>query len=208
MRAVSVYKFVAISHLFTSALHAQPAETPNAFDLSKLDGICGDVYSRTIDPSDSKYFTYNYERKIYEAARVNFEADSAETARSKIQTLWNEHRYNFQCNVMNFRVPRGNILKYAVEVRAYGLIDNAAKEWRLNLNIIDDSDKSSLLDFIALRFNQSRGTLNAETLLMYYSLLRSRGARHCHEIREPQYCSSGPDNPDEKAIRQSIGAAK
>ncbi len=177
------------------AVRSQPAASAAsrapacAIDPMKLRGICNDVYSRTPDATNPGIWTYRYEKKIYDAACVNFATDSPASARLKIQTLWNGHEVAFQCDALNFPVQRGNILKYAAQMENYNVLDNAIKYWRLDLNIIDHSDNATLLDFIERRYVMHKDTETSRTLENYWALLRRSGAKRCREIEPHRKCS-------------------
>lgn len=157
-------------------------------DPARLRGICNDVYSRTEDNGDPENWSYAYERKIYDAACVSFERDTGATARTKIQALWINNPEHFRCDATNFRVSKGNILKYAIEMRTYPLVDNAIRSWRLDLNLVDPSDQSTLLDFVETKIAQTSELATRQTLRNYWSTLRFAGAKRCREIRDPARC--------------------
>lgn len=122
-------------------------------DAGRLDGICGDVYLKTRDTSSTENYAYAYERKIYDAACVDFQQDTPNEARAKIQNLFREEMGKaLACNAANFQVARGSILKYAIEMGTFVLIDSAAKSWKVDLNYVDSSDKELFLILSSLKF--------------------------------------------------------
>ncbi|QDC36219.1 hypothetical protein [Sphingobium fuliginis] len=161
----------------------QPATGKVCPDISKLGGICNDVYSRTIDNSDPENFSYAYERKIYQASCVDFKSDTQAEARQKIQALWEKHQDRLQCNGSNFPVANGSILKFAVEMKATVFITNATKYWGINLNIVDKSDGRTVLDFTKDRMNDFKGSPSEEILQNYYNEFRRYGAKHASELQ-------------------------
>lgn len=56
------------------------------------------------------------------------------------------------CNAANFQVARGSILKYAIEMGTFVLIDSAAKSWKVDLNYVDSSNKELFLILSSLKF--------------------------------------------------------
>lgn len=156
--------------------------------LDRLDGLCGDVYSRTEDRSNPALWAYSYERRIYDAAGVDFQKDTPQVARKRIQTLWLRHQDLFKCDAMNFQVQRGSILKYAVEIRTYPLILNAIRSWQLDLNIIDESDRATVLDFVETKIVESQGTDSYDVLVSNWRLLRRAGAKRCDELQDASRC--------------------
>lgn len=155
-------------------------------DLTKLDGICTTVYSRTLDRSDPENLSYAYERMIYEASCVEFKSDTQAEARRKIQDLWRNHQDRLLCNGSNFPVANGSILKFAVEMKTTVFITNATKYWGLDLNIIDKSDGRTVLDYTRDRMNDFRGSPSEEVLRNYYNEFRRYGAKHAAELTNRQ----------------------
>ena len=169
---------VAVSAL-ASVADSMPSNCPN---LSKLKGICVDISSKTTDLSNPEQYSYAYEKKIYEAACVDFTKDNAQIARQKLAALWDKHQDQFKCDSADFSVTQGSILKYAIEMKTYGFLDNAVKTWKLNLNYVDSSDKKTVLDYVETKLIQYRGT-NAEPVLKnYYDILRRNGAKKSSEL--------------------------
>ncbi|QDC36218.1 hypothetical protein [Sphingobium fuliginis] len=151
-------------------------------DLSKLTGICDNVYGRDRDNSDPENFSYAYERKIYQASCVDFKSDTQAEARQKIQALWRNHQDRLQCDGANFPVANGSILKFAVEMQATVFVTNATRFWGLDLNIVDQSDGKTVLDYTRDRIEAYRGTPAESTLRNYYSDFRRYGAKHASEL--------------------------
>lgn len=195
---------VLLALAFPAAAKApqQAKATPDAShascrpDPARLQGICNDVYSRTEDNGDPENWGYAYERKIYDAACVSFEHDTSATARAKIQALWINNPERFRCDATNFRVSNGNILKYAIEMRTYPLVDNAVRAWRLDLNLVDPSDQSTLLDFVESKVAQTSEPTTRKTLRAYWSVLRNAGANRCREVRDPGLCKPVSQRPE------------
>lgn len=165
-------------------------------DPARLAGICNDVHNRTSDLGDPENWTYKYERKIYEASCVSFNHDTPTSARAKIQSLWSKYPEKFRCDASNFGVSSGNILKYAVERRTYGLLHNAVRDWRLDLNVVDPSDQATLLDFVEDKIFETSDLSNKKTLRNYWSTLRFAGAKRCREVRSSSLCNPLNRHPD------------
>lgn len=157
-------------------------------DPSKLAGICTSIFHNLQDASSPNNYTYAYERQIYEAAGVDFEADTQADARDKIQRLWIEQRHQLRCTGVNFRVPNGSILKYAIENRAWSILDNASRFWGVDLNLVDEADGATVLDYLSDRIEDNFGSPIAITLSNYHDRLRRYGARHCDELPDTSLC--------------------
>lgn len=149
---------------------------------SALDGLCNNVNDKTITSENPDEYTYVYERQFYAAAGVNFKSDTKATATSKLQAMWDDNPALFICSSTNFSVPNGDLLKYAIETRSFGLVENAMAAWHLDLNRIDPADCRTLLDFVTLKLAQNKGTHLEPILTVYAARLRQAGARNASEI--------------------------
>jgi hypothetical protein len=154
----------------------------NCPDVSKLRGICNDVYGKIEDKTNTEEWNYAYERKIYEAACVNFAMDSLDVAKEKIRNLWSKYQSSFKCDGADFDIVNGNILKYAVTTQTTGFIENAAKIWQVNLNIVDSADGKTVLDYIQEKITENKGSALEPIYKNYYDTLRKYGAKHKSEL--------------------------
>lgn len=147
-----------------------------------LDGLCNDVNNKTLSNINPDEYNYEYERKFYVAAGVNFKRDNLVEASAKLKTLWEENSALFVCSSTNFSVPNGDLLKYAIETRSFGLVEDAMGPWHLDLNRIDPADCRTLLDFVELKLIQNHGTHLEPILRGYATRLRQAGAKRASEI--------------------------
>lgn len=157
-------------------------------DPSRLRGLCDDVYRRIEDGTNRSEWTYAYERKIFEASCVDFTSDTAETARAKIQTMWRAHQVALRCDSDDFDVTNGSVLKYAVAVRTWNFIDNAISVWGVDLNIVDESDGHTVLDYIEEKIALAGDPELKRILSTNYSSLRNHGAKNCAELPDVRHC--------------------
>lgn len=151
-------------------------------DPSKLRGLCSMVLNQERDLTPRSSFEYLYERTIYDAGCANFETDSDELIKHKISLLISRSRSQLICKGVNFDVPEGNIYKYAISARTYGLIDKAIDEWGSDLNWIDSYDDTTLLDYVKKQIDRSRNTGQYATLNNYFNKLRLNGAKFRREL--------------------------
>lgn len=185
----------ALMGALPATLHArQPTPSPPSVqrgqpDPSKLEGICTAIYRQRVDTSSPGNYKYAYERKIYEAAGVDFENDTQASARAKIQKMWIDQRQRLRCDGTNFPIANGSVLKYAIETRTYTFLDNATRFWRVDLNLVDDADGATVLDYLSDRILENRGSALEPTLRNYYDRLRHYGARHCRELPDTSACA-------------------
>ena len=147
-----------------------------------LIGICGDVDNHIRDDSNPEEYNYAVERKIYLAAGVNFKTDTVDSAKAKLQHLWINHQPLFLCTALNFSVPNGNILKYALEQRSYPILEDAMSRWKIDLNYIDPADCRTLLDFGEWKLAQTKGTPLENSVAGIVERLKAAGARHASEV--------------------------
>ena len=147
-----------------------------------VDGLCNNVNDKTLTSEKPDEYTYVYERQFYDAAGVNFKSDTRATATLKLQAMWDDNPALFVCSSTNFSVPNGDLLKYAIETRSFGLVENAMAAWHLDLNRIDPADCRTLLDFVTLKLGQNRGTHLEPVLTGYVARLRQAGAKNASEI--------------------------
>ena len=186
-----------LNALVTSDAASEKSCRPNE---ALLRGICNDMYSRTEDRSEPDLWTYRYEKKIYDASCVDFKSDTPASARGKIQHLFSIRPQALQCDALNFPVQQGHILKYAIQMETYSIVDNAVR-WKIDLNLIDHADRQTLLDFTLTRAAMHN---SVRTLLSdYYIKLRKNSAKHCFEIRPDSDC--GRSAKDIAGMQRALG---
>jgi hypothetical protein len=153
------------------------------WQLSKLRNLCTMVSGRMKDNMSDGNYKYLYQRRIYEAAKVNRAVDSKETIIRKISTMWSvaEQLKLLNCNSTQFDVMDGNLLKYAVSYRFSEFIDEAIF-WKVPLNRIDITDDRTLLDYVQYHVNKNKGNALEGLYQIYYDKLRLAGAKHSTEL--------------------------
>ena len=124
---------------------------------------------------------YLFQKKIYEAAWVDFYKDSREVAFAKIRRMWLQYEDKLVCNGLNFDVINGNLIKYAINTKFDDFID-VVSEWGINLNKVDESDGRTILDYTSYHMKRNEGTEVATRLKSYYDTFRKAGAKHKHEL--------------------------
>lgn len=162
------------------AVIEQVAETPCS-DPKKLRGLCMNVGAFDEEPEPSGRYIWTYQRKILEAACVDLEKDSEEVIAQKISRVWNENEDSLVCSSTRFDVPRGNILKFAVNMKFTAFIGDMI-QWKVNLNKVDATDNKTVLDYIEDQIQRNKGYSVEQTLNMYYRVLREAGAKHRREL--------------------------
>ena len=150
--------------------------------LAALDGLCNAINNQTRVGDNPDQYLYLYEKSMYLAAGVGFKSDTTTTAIAKLGRLWDENPQVFKCTSTNFSVPNGAILKYALETRSFGFIEDAMGPWHLDLNHIDPADCRTLLDFAEWKLGQNRGTHLEPVLTGYVERFKQAGAKHSSEV--------------------------
>jgi hypothetical protein len=179
MKVISVSSAAIAALAFAGLADAQP---PKITGLAALRGICSDISTQTPYNEQPELISYMYEKRIYDAAGVDFAKDTPEQARKKIRKLWLQHQPSLRCQANNFNVRDGNILKYAIATRAYNLIDDAVKIWGIDVNIVDPSDNRTLLDYAESQRDQYKGTAMETELQNYIDILVRHGAKRRREL--------------------------
>ena len=164
-----------------AATESTPIEPPHTytqddprFDLGALTGICSDVRAKN---------SFRYEAKVSAAARVGSQ-DSATEMRTKVGALFRDHMP--RCN--GFDVSRGNLLKYAVAVRTYDFLYTAANVWQIDLNVADESDGLTVLDYTVATLERNRGRPAEAELTDYRDMLIRAGARTTAQLQAGEDC--------------------
>ncbi len=108
-------------------------------------------------PKDGKFLNFctivenqnvRYKKQLMEISCVDLTKDSPETIKIKVQCMWKKYYNEFGCDNTGFMVPKGNILKYAVNQEFELFIDGIVEEFGLDINLKDSADGKTLLDFV------------------------------------------------------------
>ncbi len=111
--------------------------------------LCGDIVTKSkVSSTESEYYEYTYEKRIWEWARVIARVDNEETVKKKIQEWWNKYKIKCKCDTNTFNVPNGNILKFAISEGQLDFIEVLVLNYDLDINFIDPADHKNLLDYI------------------------------------------------------------
>jgi hypothetical protein len=165
-----------------AAASAQPqGPCPNA---EKLDQFCSSVGG--IEPDDEvtsgPKYRYYYQRQVFEAACVAPD-DAAEVRNRKIAQMWKRfENKELVCNILQFDVPNGRVLKFAVA----RLVDPFLRDvirWQIDLNKVDPTDNRTILDYVQAHGERAKGGALERKYRHYYEILRQAGAKHRHELQ-------------------------
>lgn len=134
-------------------------------------------------------FQYNYEKKLWDIARVDPNIDTIDTARPKIQKFWNKYKHKFICNESTFPIVNGSLLKYAVHRNFKDLIETLVMSYNLDVNFIDSSDDMNFIDYIndqvkQIESSQPGPNVYIKKLLEYRDSLIALGAMTGAEVKK------------------------
>jgi len=154
---------------------------------TKRDTMCRQIAGRLIDEDEDSEFGYLYEKTLWEISCADPKKDTFEEAKAKIQCMWNKYKELCACDVSGFNVSNGNILKYAINVKFPDFVLDTTKEYDLDINFKDPVDGLTVIDYIHNEIKHykrdsdtyERQLIELETV---YRILRSRGAKHAHEL--------------------------
>lgn len=206
-RANSAIATILAGCLMVPALTVQAQDAAvverGPYDLSKLRGICGFVYSRGRDRVAGSGYRYTYQRMMAEAAGVQ-PGDGEETRRTRIRYLWLDNQDSFRCTADNFNITEGNLLKYSVSSRSYDYLHTAVDEWQLEPNFIDPADHRTIFDYVARELELNAGNSDFGTIEVYSWGLQAAGAKRCAELIDPAFC--GQDSQRNEAAQRAVAA--
>lgn len=174
--------FVLLLLFLAASLSALAQTEEPCYNEKAIRNICMMVESRSKDPNPLGHYEYTYQRKLLDAACVDYANDSEEVIAAKVRRMWLKfENTHLVCNSVKFDTTNGNILKFAVASRFDHVIFNAT-QWKVNLNRIDEVDKKTVLDYVQDQLEKHKGTITESTLKKYYKQLRDAGAKYSWEL--------------------------
>lgn len=145
----------------------------------KIRHICMFIDGRSVDTEPNTPYRFRYQRYIHEAACVK-PGDKEEVRLKKIQNMWTTFESQLICNNVQFDVPNGSVIKYAVSSQFDEFIWDIIY-WKVNLNKVDQTDGKTVLDYLKGEIDRRRED-STERLKAYYEMLREAGAKHKSEL--------------------------
>lgn len=137
---MKIFITITMMLILSAGMRAQSTREPSYGEF-KL--FCDEIGLELPGPTGFKAktgFQYNYEKKLWDIARVDPNIDTIETARPKIQKFWNKYKHKFVCNEGSFPIPSGSLLKFAVHRNFKDLMETLVMSYNLDINFIDISD--------------------------------------------------------------------
>lgn len=161
-----------------------PPDWATAQDIEaekKLRNLCFFIGNHSEDDEGSPFKAKAVGNVVRAAGLTDYPDTPAK--RKQVREAWErfESHGMLVCNNLQFDVPNGSALKYAVSASNEGFIHFAA-EVGIGLTRVDDTDGRTVLDYVQYHASRARGEVTGEYLKMYYEVLRKAGAKHRNEL--------------------------
>jgi hypothetical protein len=154
-------------------------------DKADFRELCNSLKSREPGREGGK-FSEKYQEDLWEMSCADLEKDSFETAKIKIQCMWNKYRVEFRClDFSEVTVKDANVAKFSMDAGFSSFLVMAAKRYDLDMNFIDPADGKSLMDFLSDQRESYRNTAYTAKYAEYdrlYKLWESKGAKHAKDL--------------------------
>lgn len=185
-KITTLFLFLIIA--FTIQAQEKKVEDCDCPEPTKVDfsDLCYEVYKKKA-ASDESELSYKYQEVLWRISCAKDGVDDLETARKKIQCMWNKYRTKISCDFPNLSVPKGNITKASYEINFSVFLYDAVKDYKLDMNFKDPVDNRTILDFIRdeIAFVKKYPvdmTMKINELERLYKLLKDNGAKHAKDL--------------------------
>jgi hypothetical protein len=185
-KIIPLFLFLLIA--FTSQAQVKKAAVcdcpkPNRADFAIL---CNEVYERKPSSEESE-LAYRYQQELWRMSCAIEGIDNMETAKKKIQCMWNKNKLSFSCDYPGMTVPDGNITKFSLETNFPDFLITAAKDYKLDMNFKDPQDNRTILDFVRDKIIQMKKapvdmTMKIQEYERLYKMLQENGAKHGKDL--------------------------
>lgn len=151
-------------------------------------GLCHSIFEQQMMKDPKPGVSYGYQESLWEMSCAIPGVDSIESAKPKIQKMWNKYRENIRCyGYTNYISNDKNVAKFSLDTGFTTFLTEAVKRYDLDMNFIDPADGKTVLDFIREReeFVRSWPPVDygkADEYNRIYNLLRQKGAKHSWEL--------------------------
>lgn len=185
-KTTTLFLFLIIA--FTSQAQEKKVEDCDCPEPTKydFDQLCNEVYDQKAS-SDESELSFKYQEVLWKMSCAKDGVDDLETARKKIQCMWNKYRTKIGCNFPGLSVPKGNIVKSSLEINFSFFLISAVKDYKLDMNFKDPVDNRTILDFIRdeiafVKKSPSDMTMKVKEYESLYKLLKDSGAKHGKDL--------------------------
>jgi hypothetical protein len=148
--------------------------------------LCNEVYERKPSSEESE-LAYRYQQELWRMSCALEGIDNMETARKKIQCMWNKNKLSFSCDYPGSIVSKGNITKFSLETNFPAFLIDAAKDYKLDMNFKDPQDDRTIVDFVKDQIvNMKRAQVDMTPKIQeyerLYKMLQDQGAKHGKDL--------------------------
>jgi len=142
---------------------------------SDYKAICGGIAVRAKSSQNHSYWTeYWYEMKLLQMACFNLDVDDVEIAKKKLQIFWSKYKTSCKCDALDFGLPNGNLLKFALSQHMPDVIETLADTYGLDINFTDPADGLNLLDYIIGEIERLKKLTNSAGSIKVYEDYKAR----------------------------------
>lgn len=153
-----------------------------------LNNVCVGIYGKLDARYPDSDFNYSFQEELWKISCTKPGTDILETARIKIQLMWNQNREYFRCYGYPTSIATDkNVTKFSLETGFTTFLAEGVRKYQLDMNFIDPADGKTILDYIverekAIRNSPPVDTPRADQYHRFYVLLRSNGAKQGSEL--------------------------
>lgn len=165
----------------TNQVEKCPKPTENMFLT-----VCNSINASKL-ATDETNFSYKYQEDLWKMSCAEVGKDTSETAKQKIQIMWNTYRTEFKCpGGVTDSIHNGNVTKYAMDNQFSTFVVYSIKKYELDMNFIDPRDGKTLLDFVEEQLEMWKKTSFTSKTNEYqrvYDLLIKTGAKRAKDLK-------------------------
>ena len=185
-KITSLFLFLLIA--LSSQAQEKKAEVCDCPKLTQwdLETLCKDIYERKPSSEESE-LAFKYQQALWRMSCAKEGVDDMETARKKIQCMWNKNRKSFSCDYPGMTVPGGNITMFSLEANFPEFLRDAVKDYKLDMNFKDPKDDRTILDFVRDKIIQMKNapvdmTPKIQEYERLYKMLQENGTKHGKDL--------------------------
>ena len=153
-------KLITICLLLTSVFSSQAQEkqndicdcpAPERVDYAKISR-----YIRDKEKSLEASLTFLFEEHLLKMSCVDLKNDTRETIIQKVNCMWNIYKTKFACDSLEFNVPNGNVLKFAMNFNFPDAIYLLVDHYGLDVTFIDPADGLSFIGYLDQEISKTK----------------------------------------------------
>ena len=117
---------------------------PERIDYAK---ICAYSRDKRVAEEESPV-DYLFQEILLKMSCVDLKNDSQETIIQKVNCMWNKYRTKFACDSLEFGVPNGNVLKFAMNFNFADFVYYMGDYYNVDFTFVDPADGKTLLEYL------------------------------------------------------------